>query len=95
MSNLIKKKIFVHCKKCKKRLIERLPNGLWRFRFGKSLEGETAKGPPVEIIVYGSLKIKCIRRNCQEWNTLSFFPGQDEQSVFAELDSPTKDVFKS
>ena len=85
MKNMVKQKIFVHCKKCKKRLIERLPNGLWRFRFGKNSEGNSSKGPPVHIIIYGSLKIKCIRRNCGEWNTITFFPNQ-EQSVFAELD---------
>ena len=86
MNNMVKKKTFIHCEKCKKRLIERLPNGLWRFRFGKSAEGEASKGPPVEMLIHGSLKIKCIRRNCGKWNTLTFFPGQ---SVFTEIDSPT------
>lgn len=75
MSGIVRKKIFIHCKKCKKRLIERLPNGMWRFVFGKSPKDEdSAKGPPVEMLIHGSLKIKCIRRNCGEWNTLNYFP---------------------
>ena len=58
---------------------------MWRFIFGKNpQEGEGTKGPPVELLIHGSLKMKCIRRNCGEWNTLHYFPpafqGQSEHS---------------
>lgn len=29
---------FVYCEKCGKKLIERLPNGLWKFVFGKKAD---------------------------------------------------------
>lgn len=63
---------FVNCEKCGKRLIEKKKDGLWYFCFGKSVvsEGEI----PVEIYMYGVIKIKCLRKSCHEWNTLSHFP---------------------
>jgi len=66
------KKSFVCCEKCGKRLIERLPNGLFRFEFGRDLDrpGE----PPVEIEIYGSIRIKCLRRTCGHINIIDFFP---------------------
>ena len=75
------KKMFIHCTKCNKRLIERLPNGLFKFMFGKQL-GEDH--PPVEMLIHGSIKIRCLSRTCKEWNILTFFPTthslNDEQS---------------
>ena len=65
------KKVFVNCEKCGKRLIERLPNGVWRFIFGKS---EDRGEPPVEILVHGNIVIKCLRRTCGHKNVLNFFP---------------------
>jgi uncharacterized protein YehS (DUF1456 family) len=66
------KKLFINCEKCGKRLIERLPNGLWKFVFGKNLEelGE----PPVEMLIQGNIVIKCLRRSCRYKNQLNFFP---------------------
>jgi ribosomal protein L37AE/L43A len=32
----LQKPIFINCEKCGRRLIQRLPNGMWRFVFGKS-----------------------------------------------------------
>jgi len=65
-------KNFVYCEKSGKKLIERMPNGLWKFVFGK--KAETAKTPPVYLIIHGSLKMKCIRRSCGHWNILNYFP---------------------
>jgi hypothetical protein len=66
-------------------LIERLPNGLWSFSFGRPLPEdrdnptEIEKIAPVRILVHGSLKIKCLRKSCrlknpEHWNVLNFFP---------------------
>jgi len=79
MSNNIITKHFVHCKKCNKRLIERLPNGLWRFIFGKRPEG--VQYSPVEILIQGSIKIRCIRRTCGEWNILNYFPNEPQSAL--------------
>lgn len=64
-------KMFIHCNKCNKRLIERLPNGLFKFMFGKKQDDES---PPVEILIHGSLKMRCLSRSCKAWNILTFFP---------------------
>jgi hypothetical protein len=62
---------FINCEKCKKRLIEQKPDGMWYYSFGKSV-GETYA--PVEIYIYGSIKIKCSRKSCHHWNELTKFP---------------------
>jgi len=66
------KKTFVYCEKCGKKLIERLPNGMWKFVFGKKAEG--AKLPPVYMLIHGSLKMACIRRSCGHFNVFNYFP---------------------
>jgi hypothetical protein len=62
---------FVDCIKCGKHLIEKNPNGLWYFCFGKT-PGELIA--PVEMYIFGSIKIKCMRKSCNHWNTLTNFP---------------------
>ena len=67
----------VRCTVCGKKIIERLPNGIWRFIFGKGAEGVSK--PPVEMQIHGSLKMRCLRRSCRHnkpdhWNVLNFFP---------------------
>jgi hypothetical protein len=71
------RKTFIRCEKCGKKLIERLPNGVWRFVFGRNSHGENR--PPVEMLVHGSLKMRCLRRSCRtenpnHWNILNYFP---------------------
>jgi len=61
---------FIKCEVCGKKLIQRLPNGLWSFKFGKTNEGT----PLIDMTIYGSMKMKCIRRECGHMNTLNFFP---------------------
>lgn len=62
---------FITCEKCGKKLIERDKNGIWKFRFGK--RGEKSE-PVVDMQIYGSLKMKCLRRGCDHVNILNFFP---------------------
>lgn len=77
--------MFMKCEKCGKNLIERLPNGLLRFCFGKpSPDDKTCVSPadyivPVEIMIHGSIKMKCLRKSCRlrdpdHWNIMNFFP---------------------
>jgi hypothetical protein len=76
---------FVYCEKCGKKLLERKPNGIWRFRFGR-IQGtdETI----VDILFYGSLQFKCTRRSCRHVNTLNFFPGTPGGKSFGITDQP-------
>jgi hypothetical protein len=88
------RKNFYKCERCGKKLIERLPNGLWKFAFGRQrieLEnGECVDSnnfePVVEMLVKGSIKMKCIRRECGHYTILPFYPNskdfqEDSQSA--------------
>lgn len=67
---------FFVCEKCGKKLIERRENGLWHFVFGKQKdeEGNLVGIAPVEMFIYGSVKLRCLRRGCEHWNVLNHFP---------------------
>ena len=60
------------CEKCGKKLIKRLPNGLFSFRFGKSGDNELMS--IVDIQIHGSIKMKCINRKCNHVNVFNYFP---------------------
>lgn len=62
---------FRYCDNCGKKLIERLPNGIWVFCFGKKRNDRYI---PVELLIHGSLKIKCLAKDCQSWNIFNYFP---------------------
>jgi len=70
------KKNFYTCDKCGKKLIERLPNGLWKFVFGRNME-DVSK-PPVKMLVRGSIKMSCLRRSCDHDQILPYFPQSTE-----------------
>ena len=70
------KKIFYCCEKCGKKLIERLPNGLWRFCFGRYPDG--TGDSPVDMTIHGSIKMRCIRRSCRHENILNYFPNKTD-----------------
>jgi len=79
--NFVSEKKFVVCEKCKKILLERLPNGLWHFVFGrqnKFKQGNSKKQPPIDMFIHGSIKMKCWRGDCNHWNILNWLPyGED------------------
>lgn len=62
--------IVILCEKCQKKLLERLPNGIWKFQFGKR-EGSV---PVVDMEIQGSIRMQCLRRSCRHINILNFFP---------------------
>jgi len=74
----------VKCEKCGKILIKRLPNGLFHFIFGKNLKDSLSKGAPVELLIYGSIRMKCLNRLCQHDNLLTFLPPNDNLTIPAK-----------
>jgi hypothetical protein len=87
------KKLFYRCELCGKILIERRPNGLWYFVFGKN-----KKFVPVEMHIHGNIKMRCLRRSCRRdhethWNVFNFFPQAKDpiddsvESLPAEINS--------
>jgi len=66
--------IFIKCEKCGKNLIQQLPNGLFRFRFGKGVNGRT----PVDIMIHGNIKMKCLRGTCDHTQIINFFDFKKE-----------------
>ncbi len=84
-----KKKVFIVCEKCGKKLIERLPNGLFRFIFGGKQDP-----PPVEIFIYGSIKMRCLRRSCGHWNEISIFPNFFSHNTQSDITSEKNIVGK-
>jgi len=65
---------FILCEKCGKKLLSRLPNGIWQFRFGKRENCE----PVVDIEIHGSIRMRCLKRSCRHINILHYFPNTIE-----------------
>ena len=76
------RKNFYKCEKCGKKIIERLPNGLWKFAFGRQrVEDDQpceCPEPVVEMLVKGSIRMKCLRRECGHYTILPFYPNTDD-----------------
>jgi hypothetical protein len=89
-----RRRSFRTCERCGKKLIERLPNGMWMFQFGQRVKGGEVIDPyvPVEIYIHGSLKIKCLSRQCNHFNVFHYFPNfrQATQSPQARKDNRPK-----
>lgn len=72
---------FYCCSLCGKKLIRRLPNGLFQFMFGKMKDenGGLTGESPVVMEIHGSLRMKCIKKKCRDknpdhWNVFDFLP---------------------
>ena len=80
--------MFLVCAKCGKKLIQRLPNGLFYFVFGKKKDKEGKMFPfsPVEIYLHGSIKIRCLSRECGHFNVFNYFPSEDKKQL--KVDQP-------
>lgn len=71
------KKSYVSCEKCGKRLIGRLPSGVFEFLFG----GTDDQGfYAVDIRIHGSIKMRCLRKSCRHLNIVHFLPVVTEGS---------------
>jgi len=67
---------WIYCDRCHGKLLKRLPNGILHFVFGKSRnsDGSLSKRSPIDMQIYGSLKIQCFRWECRHTNIVNFFP---------------------
>jgi site-specific DNA-adenine methylase len=63
---------FIKCKKCGKKLIKKKSDGTFEFNYGR--KDETSKRAPVEIKIFGSIRMKCIDIKCDNEVDLFFFP---------------------
>ena len=79
---------FIVCERCGKKLIERMPNGVFHFIFGKPGEGRTEA--PVDLYIQGNIKIRCIRRTCGHWQILSYLPNLFQSGDKPEVDCANK-----
>lgn len=70
-----KDRFFVRCQFCNKILVELLPGGLFRFKFGSKWTEEEglSEWSPVLMEIAGSLRMKCLRFKCQKWQTINAF----------------------
>ncbi len=70
------KKNFLVCEKCGKRLLERKENGFFHFIFGKKRDkdGSMREYTPVDILIHGSVQMRCISRDCNHINTFNYLP---------------------
>ncbi len=62
--------ISIKCEACGKKLMERLPNGLFKFQFG-AREGSI---PVIDMEIQGSIRMRCPRRSCKHINFIHYFP---------------------
>jgi hypothetical protein len=79
-------KKFIKCERCGKKLIERLPSGVWKFVFGRNPEDITR--PPVKMLIKGSIKMYCLKRSCHHENILPYFPNSDDFKEEAPQSGP-------
>jgi hypothetical protein len=85
------KESFYFCEKCGKKLIKRLPNGLWHFCFGrrKWMSGDIGNKCPVNIYVHGSIRMQCLSDTCRHINTFTYFPATPINSEDNDSDEET------
>ena len=78
------KGVLIRCEHCNRPLIERLPNGLFRFSYGRPWEQNkegrwVPKGgyTPVVIYIKGNIKMKCFRKDCDQYSVINYTPADD------------------
>ena len=64
--------IFIKCSFCGKKLIKRMPSGVFKFEFGNRV----GDSPPIDMLIQGNIKMRCIRKTCKEWNEIHMFPSE-------------------
>jgi len=63
---------WLRCEKCGKKLLQRMPNGLFSFKFGRTNDVDNT--PIVDLKVHGSLTMLCLKRDCRHRNVFNYFP---------------------
>ena len=82
--------VLYKCEKCGQPLIERLSNGLWKFKYGRGRKrnpntNSTQEWNSVFIYIHGSIKMRCFRIKCGHWQVFNYFPKSNRQ-----IDEPAK-----
>jgi hypothetical protein len=83
---------FKKCSICGKKLIRLLPNGTWEFLFGRYHENEVGF-VPVELLIHGQVKMRCISRDCRHknpdhWNVMQLFSQDNVPESKPEVSFP-------
>lgn len=78
------------CEGCKEPLIQRLSNGLWKFKWGRQQKFNEDneliyEWTPIELYVHGTIRIKCFRKDCAHWNDLTFLPNVNEIETIEQI----------
>jgi len=75
----MREKNFIKCEKCGKNLIVQVGNGEYHLRFGriKDRDGRVIMEsnsnqpkPSLELIIHGSVSIRCFAKDCDHWTEL-------------------------
>lgn len=61
---------WIYCEHCGKKLLRRKPNGIFVLKFGRGNDGESV----IEVEIHGSIKIRCFRKECRQYNIINYFP---------------------
>jgi len=72
--------MWLYCERCGKRLLRRLPNGLFEFEYGRARNNPQALAR-VRIRIYGDIQMHCLNVNCNcvsEFNMLPVPPKNRE-----------------
>lgn len=76
-------KFVIYCEHCEKKLMERREDGLFHFVFGapRNDEGEIMGDAPIDMLIHGSIRMKCLRRTCRKVNILNFLPFDKDKKL--------------
>lgn len=104
MNTSVISKVFGCCSLCGKRLVRYGTNGELIYIFGDNLEG--SKGPIVNMVVVGSIRMQCTRKSCRNqypnhwstfhWNVFDYmrfrFLDRTTQEQPEEISNPANDL---
>ncbi len=63
---------WIYCESCGKKLLKRLPNGVFVLKFGKNSNNQSV----IDLKIFGSIEMKCFREECRHSNIITLFPSQ-------------------
>jgi len=89
------------CEGCNQPLIQRLSNGIWKFKWGAQRKVDEdgndlgrSMWTPIEFLAHGSLRLKCFRKSCAHWNELTFLPNVNEIKILEQLKEHSQEIEK-
>lgn len=73
--------MIIKCEKCNKILMERSPNGIFKFKFGKMSSVGNMMEFIIDMEIHGNIKMVCFRKTCRHINVINFLPFLKEDRV--------------